>query len=289
MDAESSYRLIDDEGNLFGIVNVVDALVVLLVLSVSITGVALISMDNDQTPQTEHTTSHVTLDLGRQPPYLAAAISEGDSFSPAKDANLTVTDVHLAPGGNQTHVVLGVTLRGVANEQGTRYANAPLWLDREIDINTSTYNVTGRISDINDETALRTNTTTVVVQRQQSVLDASEVNPGDRVTVASRTVGTVTDAAVYPAAEGNGEILLVEATLQTYSRRGIPYFGGTQLRSGERIRISTASYVVDGHLKRVGGGLKRDELGNRTKTTETTPVDRLQSSVSGRLSGPVDR
>ena len=52
--------IIDEEGRLFGTINVVDALAVLLVIAVALAGIALVAGDIGG----EMETQHVTLDFG---------------------------------------------------------------------------------------------------------------------------------------------------------------------------------------------------------------------------------
>ncbi len=273
--AESSSGLVDEEGNLFGVVNVVDLLVVGLVLAVGIAGAALVLTGGLAPESPESATAHATLDLGQQPTYIAAAISEGDSYSPTGDSNLSVTGVHLASAGNRTQVVIGVEVRGVASDGRVRYAGAPLWLGRQLDVNTPMYNVTGRVSDA--ESTLATNTTTVVVSDRLSATDTEAVSAGDEVTVAGRTVGTVTDVAVAPTANGSDRTVRTEVELRTYLREGDPMFGQTAVRPGRSLELATPDYTIDGQVTRVGDGLGR--LTNRTVTLSATRVREPVASV----------
>jgi hypothetical protein len=89
-----SIQIIDDDGDLFGVVNVVDALVVLLVLAVVAARVALV---NPFTPS-EEATRYATVDLGEQRPYVEELVSEGDILSQENsESNVTVRDVHVTP------------------------------------------------------------------------------------------------------------------------------------------------------------------------------------------------
>lgn len=72
-------EIIDNDGNLFGRVNVVDALVVLAVLAVTVAGAAFVFDDGGSGPE-QTATVNATLDLGTQPPFVVDAIDEGDSY-----------------------------------------------------------------------------------------------------------------------------------------------------------------------------------------------------------------
>ena len=276
MPVASADGLIDDEGNLLGVVNVVDALVVLLVVAVAIAGVALVlGGGDDTTSQAPETgTTFVTLDLGTHPDYLASTVAAGDTWAPTGESNLTVTDVYRGPAGDQARVVLRAELTGIETEDGIAYAGTQLRLGRSIGISTARYNATGQITEVGDGRTLDTNTTTVVLRDSMAPATASDVTAGDEVTVAGHGVATVGDVAVYPTTDPTNRTVLVEADLETYTREGSRRFGDTVLRPGRQVALSTAAYTIDGTVERLGGGLERDSLRNRTVTLQLTEVSR---------------
>jgi len=264
-------QVIDDEGNLFGHVNVIDALVVLVILAVVVAGVALLTGDDEQ-PEPSLATTNVTLDLGTQPEYIAAEINEGDSYSPGGDAELTITDIHLSPQDGQTHVTVRAELRGQPNDESVTYADAPPRLGRTLDIATSRYQVSGQIRAIGDGNSLDRETTTVVLQDTVPATDAREVTAGDEVRLAGRTVATVTDVAAYATSDPSQRTVYVEAELETYAQRGERRFGNTPLRGGQTVTLPASEYTIDGRLERIGSGLDRaaaDVLVESTVDVET--------------------
>jgi len=70
-------EILDEKGRLFGVVNVIDALAVLLVLAVVAAGAALV-LGSEPEPEPEFASTHATLDLGTQPDYIVAQLNEGD-------------------------------------------------------------------------------------------------------------------------------------------------------------------------------------------------------------------
>jgi len=275
--ATSGDSVIDEEGNLLGVVNIVDALVLLAVVAVVLAGVGLLLTDGRTDDPVETATVNVTVDLGTQPRYIASAIDEGDTYSPSEQSNLTITDIYLAPQGNQTRVLVRTELQGVATDDGFEYAGSPPRLGRELAISTATYNATGEVVAASGGPTLDTNTTTVVLQTTMSPSDASAVEPGDEVIVAGRTVATVDDVAVYARNSSNRQTVLVEAVLETYRDQDRRNFGDTTVRPGQQLGLPTDAYTIDGRIEHVDGGLGTEALTNRTVTLE---LERVKPAVA---------
>ncbi|NLV09786.1 DUF4330 family protein [Halomicrobium mukohataei] len=251
-------QVLDDEGNLFGFVNVIDALAVVLVLAVAVAGAALVFGGNDQL-ESDLATTNVTLDLGTQPDYLVAEMNEGDTYSLGGNSELTVTDIHLSPQDDQTHVTIRAELQGQPNDDSIIYADAPLRFGRTLDITTSRYEVSGEIRAIGDGNSLDRETTTVVLQDTVPTTDAREMTAGDEVQLARRTVATVTDVAAYARNNSTQRTVYVEVELETYTQQGERRFGTTQLRRGQTVTLPASEYTIDGRLERIGDGLDRKE------------------------------
>lgn len=274
--------ILDDEGKLFGAVNVVDALVLLLVLAVLVAGAGLVLGGDDTapapTPETE--TTFVTLDIGTQPDYIVTALNEGDTYTPGNASNLTITDIYLAPQGDQTRVVARARLEGTTASGTLEYANAPPRLGRTLDISTDAYNVSGRISDVGGDSSLNTSTTTVVLRDTVPAADANAVTAGDEITVAGRTAATIEEVAVYPTGNPENRRILVETNLSAHTQQNVRRFGGTTLRAGQQLTLPGPGYTLDGRIKRVDGGLDSDSLTNRTVTLELT---RAQPEIAAAI------
>ncbi|MBX0287830.1 DUF4330 family protein [Haloarcula salinisoli] len=265
--------VIDDEGKIFGVINVVDALVVLLVLAVAVAGAGLVLSGGNQTDAGPETgTAFVTLDLGTQPDYIVTALNEGDTVSPTKGSNLTITDLHLAPQGGQTRVIAQVRLQGMDRNDSIDYAGAPPRLGRTLRMNTSQYDLKGQISDISGESSLDTSTTTVVLRQTVSADTASAVTPGDEINVGGRTAATIEDVAVYPTANANKRRVLVEANVSSYTQQDSRRFGGTNIRTGQRMTLPTEEYTINGRIEHVDTSLQSRALTNRTVTLELSEV-----------------
>ncbi|WP_225335071.1 DUF4330 family protein [Halomicrobium urmianum] len=275
-------QLIDDSGNLFGLVNVVDALVVLLALAVGVAGVALVTADDgadDEPPAPELATTNVTLDLGAQPEAVAAAIEAGDTYSPGGNAELTVTDVQVAPQDGGARVYVRAQLRGEARNDTIAYGNVPPRLGRSLDIKTDSYAVSGSIQSIGGGDELPTRTTPVLLQTTVSETTAAEIEPGQSMTVAGREVATVESVTAYGSDGNDRRRLAVGVELATIGADR-PQFGGRTVREGVTIPVETADYRLAGTVDRVGATEPRGEA---TTREVTLVVDRASPELAAAI------
>lgn len=287
---ESPMELIDDEGNLFGIVNVVDALVVLLVLAVGVAGVALVFSGDDE-PAPDIETTHATLDLGSQPAYVVDAINEGDTHAPDGNSELTITDVHLTPRGSDIGVTLRVELEGEVTDGGAiGYANAPPRLGRTLAIETPRYEVDGQIREVGDDDALDRAETTAIVSDTLDAETAEGVTPGDEVRLAGRTVATIQDTVTYATNDPDQSRLFAEVTVDAHREGETERFGDNPVRRGQGLTLPTSEYTIDGTIERVDGDLQLGETTTRTVTLRMDEVreDTAESIRPGMREGPVD-
>jgi len=277
MDTEDqSIVLLDDEGKLFGVLNVVDALVLLLVLAVGIAGLSLVSSTGGSPPP--QATTYVTIDLGTQPSYIASQVNEGDQYAPDKNSNLTVTDVYHAPANSGTDVVLRARLRGSMTEDGFVYSNAPPRLGRELVISTASYNLTGSIREVGESDDLTVGEETVVLQTTLPQSEKGMLVEGQQLQTADRTVGTVDDVVRYEDSNPEQHLLYLRTTLRTYRVNGVTYYGANQLRRGNSIGIPTGSGVVEATIRSVGGDFKQTA---EVLVRDTVSANEAQSISTG--------
>ncbi|WP_050033605.1 DUF4330 family protein [Halorubrum halophilum] len=281
-------ELIDDDGNLFGAVNVIDALVVLLVLAVVIAGAALV-FGGDDAPEPDTQTTYATLDMGTQPAYIVDAINEGDTYEPDGSSSATITDVHLTPRGNDIGVTLRVALEGEANDGTLTYGNAPPRLGRTLAIETSRYQVEGQIRAVGNSDALTTGERRVIIRDTLDAETASAVTPGDEIRLAGRTVATIDDVATYATNTSGQTRLLAETTLATHREDGYTRFGGVPLQRGQSLTLPADDYTIEGDVERTNGdGL--GETATRNVTLRMTDVreDTADSIEPGMIEGPAN-
>lgn len=280
--------VIDDDGNLFGIVNVVDALVVLVVLAVVVAGAAFIFAGSPE-PEPDTDTTYATLDMGPQPAYIVDAINEGDTYAPDDTSRITITDVHLTPRGNNIGVTLRVKLQGETDGDAITYANAPPRLGRTLGIVTSRYEVSGQIRTVGDGNALAGDTQRVVVRDTLNAETATAVTPGDEIRLAGRTVATIEDVATYTTSNLTRTRVLVETNLSTHREGGSPRFGGVPLQRGQPLTLPADDYTINGQIERVNGDLQLGETSTRRVTLRMTNVreDTADAIRPGMTEGPV--
>ncbi|MDZ5810503.1 DUF4330 domain-containing protein [Halorubrum sp. AD140] len=284
-------ELIDDEGNLLGAVNVVDALVVLLVVAVGVAGAAFVFMDEPEPePEPETDTTYATLDLGTQPDYVVDAINEGDTYAPDDNSALTITDVHLTPRGDEIGVTLRVALEGEANDESITYADAPPRLGRTLGIETSQYEVDGQIREVGDDDALAGDTEQVIVRDTLDAETATDVTAGDEIRLADRTIATIEDVATYATNNSGQTRVLIETNLSTHEEGGQARFGGVPLQRGQSLTLPTDEYTIDGEIERVNGDLQLGETSTREVTLRMTEVreDTADAIRPGMTEGPTD-
>jgi hypothetical protein len=283
----TSMELIDDEGRLFGRVNVIDALVVLLIAAVVVAGAAFVLTD-DPAPPPETDTTYATLDVGTVSPYVVDAIEEGDTHSPDGSSTLRITDVHLTPQGTNTRVTLRVALEGELNDQDSLiYGGAPPRLGRTLDIATDRYRIDGQIRDVGDGDALATERQRVLLSGRVDTATAEAVTPGDEIRLSGRTVARVENVTAYSTDRPTRRQLLVEATLTGHRQQDRLRFGGSPVRRGQSVTLSTSDYTFDGRIEQVGGDIT---LGATTTRTVTLRMEEVREDFAAAIEpGMVER
>lgn len=249
--------LIDDNGRLFGLINIIDALVVLLVLAVAVAGIALVT-GQEPDPEPEIASTHATLDLGSQPQYVVSEINEGDTYRPGGDSQITITDVYVTPDDNQDRVTARVELEGPANGDTVEYDGAPPRLGRTLAITTDLYEISGDIRAVGSADTLERETTTVLLEDRVSRSTAEAVASGDEIRVAGRTVATVEDVRVYPTENPTQNDLVLNVSVDGYNQDGDLRFGDTPLREGQTLTLPSEDYILEGEIRRVDHPLQTD-------------------------------
>ncbi|QSG05110.1 Uncharacterized protein HSR121_0756 [Halapricum desulfuricans] len=265
--------MIDDEGRLFGVVNVIDALVVLLVLAVLIAGVALLNPfasteTAEQDAPLETAERYATIDLGEQRPFVAEQISAGDVTS---SSDVTVTDVYVGPAsGSNVSVTARVRINGSLAEDGNsfRYLGDGVRQGGAFTLETDEYTANGTITRLDTEgVVLGSDTTAVVLRTTVSNTVANAIDIDDTFNLAGRSIATVQAANVYPTSNDSTRRVLLGLDLETVTRESGAYFGGDRAALGSTIPFETDRYELSGEV------IGRDAyVPNGSVTTETISV-----------------
>jgi len=282
-------NLIDDDGNLFGVLNLVDALVVLVVLAVVVAGVAFVlsSGSDDTAPDTA--TRYATLDLGTQPAYVATLVTEGDTVAPSDAENLTVTDVYATDTDDGRHLYARVRINGTSDDAVT-YDGDPLRVGRDLSLTTPDYAADGTITAVDDANPdLPTDETDVLLRTNLSADTADAIRRGDEYRIDGRTVGTVRSVTAYRTGDGR-TLAYVGVAYRTYRASDGQRFAGAPIREGVTLPLETAAYAFEGDVVRVGETVPRGVASTRTvrleiENADPDLADGLRSGMAERVRG----
>lgn len=236
--------LLDEQGRLFGRINVVDAVVVVFALAVIVAGVALyLPTDQaDEDLQGEETTRYVTVVSTSGG---ATAFETGPVLF--DDQQVNITDVHRTAG---PRVYFRVELEGVEQDGQFRFGDRLVRLDDRYSIlsNTSRAKVVVRERDATE--TFETDTTTVVLETEVRPQVAEAVSSGDEYRIGGTPIATVTAVESEPAEdqEGDGRRLSVTLELETRTVGGVPHYAGNPVRLGRTLGFATDEYQFVGEV-----------------------------------------
>lgn len=292
-DDSDGFTLLDDEGRLFGLVNIIDMLVVLLVLAVVVAGAALLLSGSDER---EADTRHATIDLGNQPDFVAEQITTGDTIEPEATSDMiTITDVYRFDTGDGTGVVVRATINGTTTvpeepdeDPVFQYRDESLQVGQQLAMNTTEYAAQGTVTRVqrSGETLPRADSE-LVVQTTVSDTTADEVSVGDEYRVAGEPTAEITDLQQFPAADDGERSLLIGLSAATLDRGGTQQFGGTDIRIGNQISFVGDGYELSATI--VQRGTNTFDVDERQFLIETTVTAETAADITEgdqyRLSG----
>lgn len=267
-DADGGFSLIDEQGRLFGVVNVVDVLVVLLVVAVVVAGAALLLSESG-----EPDTRHATIDLGPQSGFVAEQITPGDEFSPeGTDDALTITDVYRYGTEEGTNVVVRATVNGTVTEPDDpdaapvfEFRGEPLRLGQTLSIQTPDYELEGEVTRVQESgETLPVETSEFILGATVDADTAAEIEAGDEFQIAGETIAEISALETFP--RGDEQFVLIGISARTIQQSGSQFFGTSRLSVGATIPFEGDGYEIDGTVLERG----------------TTQIQRTDASVVAR-------
>jgi len=275
-------EIIDKQGRLFGTVNVVDALVVLLVLAVGLAGITLLvggggGGGGGPTGPTE--TQYVTLDAGSQPEFVIEQVDVGDNVTlEGAYEGANVTDTYFTSSGNGTSAVIRLGVTHGANTTPT-IDGEPLRVGRQLGVENPAYVLNGTVRDVGAEPELPTADRQVVLRGTVTDAVASEVSTGEEIHVAGNRVATIEDVAVYDANRPGRRTLYLDASVRTYASGDAARFGESRVEVDRTLSLPIAGVQFSGTIDRVGGGL--DRVTESVLTTSVVDADVVRQIETG--------
>lgn len=264
--------IIDEKGRVFGLVNIVDVLVILLVLAVVVGGVAVVlSTDSDTGPAGDdqpptgndtnvtddanvtNETRYVTLDFGTVPAYKSEHIDEGQRWpESANGDHFTITDVYLSGQfGDRATVVVRARVNGTYNRTSEvfKYRDNPLRLGDSFQITTDAIQVGATVTAFDDEgdTLPRSNPTVTVVTTEMPQF-AEAIDVGDEYRVGGQAIAEITRVQREEIAETVRERIYLDIRVVAIERGSTREFAGSALRLGTSIPFSTDRYELGGEI-----------------------------------------
>lgn len=281
-DGRGRHRMdvIDEEGNLFGRLNVIDAVVVLVVLGVVLSGVAVL-VPSEESPDRD-TTGYATIELDQQPASVAEQVSAGDEMARGGQT-LRITDVYVGPGdGGAVSITVRAMVVGTAgSDDRIRFGGDAVRPGRALQISTAEYDVGGTVTSVSkDGSRLAVENTTVRLRRTVASEVAYRIDQGDTYELAGRQVATITRVDVFPAANQSQRRVSLLAEVRTLRDGGVLRFGRGPVKVGSSLELETVEYDLDGTV--VERGVNSVNSTSR-EITATVEIPNTSSAVADAL------
>jgi len=239
--ARESHSLLDEDGNLFGVVNVVDAMVVVLVLAILVAGGSLLLQPTEkQQGPTRYATVSYTVPLDSS----AVGLSAGETLDPVRGGDaLNVTDVHRSFARNGSgHVVARVSYHGPMTVSDQQHYGG-----ESFDVTARSYRMPIALLAVDqDVSTLETRPVSVTIGVNGTV--ARTLSAQQQIRFRDTTIGTVTAVGQSKTGAWNTPVTL---RLVGWERDTGVYFGGTSLRVGNHVTVVTDEAVVSGPIRDV--------------------------------------
>jgi hypothetical protein len=239
-------RVLDEDGNLMGVLNVVDLLVVVLLVGAAV-GVAALATAGSET---DTVTRSVDVTFPDEPDPVTAALNEGAVTIQGDDGRITDVDRGTAGGTLGTVAHLRVEFprpepAGVDPDEAILNQRTVV-TGTHVRLAAGDVDARGRVRAVGQfDPAFERVPATVVVETDAPSTVASAIGSGDRHRVGNDTLATVTTVD----REGNATSVTLEVAART--RNGGLYYGTERLRPGTELYFETTDYEFRGAVTEV--------------------------------------
>jgi len=253
-------EILDADGKLFGRVNAIDALVVLLVAAVLTAGVALVVGVDSNTEQPSASAQFITVSVGPISDDTADALASVDSLSlVGRDASLNVTDTVRTPHPNRDATLLLFRVRAPGSAVRAT-------LGEQFDVATARFSFNVTRSALATERSIETSQRSVTVETTVSDRVAGAVSAGDTFRLGDKSVATITDVRRFRTADA-GSRLQLSLDVRAVRADGTDHFASRPLRLGATIPFRTDAYEITGTVVSRNRTVQaRENLTVRTRT-----------------------
>jgi len=244
---------IDEDGNLFGVLNVVDVLVVVLLVGV-VVGVAGLVAESTSDPGTDTVTRYVTFVDDDRTPGFTPSFAGGSATVRGVDGS--ITDVRHGTSGGAVTTSVRVRFR-VPAEQPERIGRSEVVLagrtvkpGTELLVESDDAVTRGTVVAVGPD-APRFDGVNATVSFEATVLSAvaSAVEVGDRHRVGNDTIAVVDAVQRRDASEGTR--LAVTATVRAWESSSGLRYGTHPLKPGVTLLFETDRYAIRGTVTEV--------------------------------------
>jgi hypothetical protein len=245
--------VLDEEGRLFGVVNVVDLFVVLVALVLVAGGIAIVLTSGTNQSESPTVTRYATLAITDEAGTFDTEIQEGETLRQGR--NLTVTDTYTAPTRDGTMTIVRARYtRPAAGMPRLRAGQRTVFTHGDVQVR-------GRLLAVNetDGDSLPVETTAVTLETDAPPPVLDSLRTGDALRLDGQQVASVASVTVYPRSDGEQRRAVVGARLSTIERNGRPFYGNQSLTNGTQLRFRTNRTTLNAVVTNVGNTEPRGE------------------------------
>lgn len=262
--------MIDDQGRLFGTVNVIDAFVMGVVLVALSAGAGMVVVDGIGTEDDDVSESKaLTLTAKNVGEPRASSIETGDRVViDSRSRSFFVTDVYRTPdGGEGVRLVVRITS---ANGTSRTYRKG-----QRVGIINEEYILNATVTE--QDSPLSRSSTNVTIRTTVPQRVAASVERNDAYIVADREVATVRNVSTVRRGDDTSTLLL-SVRLDVIGK-DTKRFAGETVRLGREIQFETKDYRLNGTIVGKGEELQVRNV-TRTVTLQTTVPDTAADKIS---------